>query len=288
MSARIKLISAEQYLKLLKQKVPRLVTLDCSWYPSGKDGFQEYEQEHIAGARYFHFAEVKTNSKFPHMMPKNFEEFNATISKQGIKQSDLVVVYDQATYLSAPRAAWLLSTFGHSEVFLLDNYKEYKKLGGPTESGPSPTVPASTYAPEGAAPATLGKWLNYEDIVKLLESGEASAYNIIDARGSGRFTGAEPEPRPGIQSGHIIGSKNIPFADVVNSDGHFKSKCELQELFKSRGVDPQKPSIILCGSGVTACVVKAASDEAFGGSADIYDGSWSEWGQIAPANFIEK
>lgn len=287
MSARIKIISAEQYLKLLKQRVPSLVTLDCTWYPSGKDGYQQYEQEHIAGARYFHFTEVKTESKYPHMMPKNFEEFNYTISKQGIKQSDLVVVYDQATYLSAPRAAWLLSTFGHPEVFLLDNYKEYKKLGGLTESGPSPAVPASEYASKNATPV-LGKWLNFEDIVKLLESGEASAYNIIDARGSGRFTGAEPEPRPGIQSGHIIGSKNIPFADVVDEDGHFKSKSELQKLFESRGVDSQKPSIILCGSGVTACVVKAAADEAFGGSADIYDGSWSEWGQLAPSNFIEK
>lgn len=287
MSAKIKLLTAEKYISLIG-KIPGLVTLDCTWYPAGKDGYQEYRKEHINGAHYFPFTEIKTESPYPHMMPRNFSEFAASVSKLGIRQTDHIVVYDQATYLSAPRAAWIFATFGHKDIYLLDNYPRYKSLGGSLASGETPTIQPVNYLPDdGHEPSSIGNWLQYEDMLNIVKSGEVSTkYNVIDARSADRFSGASEEPRPGIQSGHIPGSANIPFPNVVDKEGHFKSPAEIEELFKLKSLDPKKPSIVLCGSGVTACVVKTAIDNAFGQSAEIYDGSWSEWGKRAPSELI--
>lgn len=289
MSAKIKIVSAEKYLSLIKS-IPGLVTLDCTWYPANKDGYKEYVKEHINGARYLPFTKIKTESPYPHMMPKNFSEFSSSVSKFGIRQTDYIVVYDQATYLSAPRAAWIFATFGHKDIYLLDNYQTYKRLGGSLASGETPLAQPVDYLGKGGRePSSVGNWLQYDGIVNIVKSGQVSTkYNVIDARPAGRFSGAIEEPRPEIQSGHIPGSKNIPFPDVVDGQGHFKSPTDMETLFKAKGLDPNKPSIVLCGSGVTACVVKTAIDNAFGQSAEIYDGSWSEWGKRAPAELIEK
>ena len=285
MSARVRVLSAEKYLSLIAAKTP-LVTLDCSWYPAGKDGHAEYKAEHIRGARYFDFNELKTESPYPHMLPRDFPEFAAAAGRLGVRRSDHIVVYDHATYLSAPRVAWLLATFGHPNVFLLDNYRAYKQLGGEVASGESPAVEPTQYLPAGEPAPSVAPWLEFDDVLSLVES--EAPVNIIDARGAERFSGAQPEPRPGVQSGHIPGSKKIPFSSVVDEHGHFKTGDELRALLAAQHVDPSKRTVILCGSGVTAVVVKTALDESLGTNAEIYDGSWAEWGQRAPAKFVVK
>jgi thiosulfate/3-mercaptopyruvate sulfurtransferase len=101
---------------------------------------------------------------------------------------------------------------------------------------------------------------------------------ILDARGPGRFAGTEAEPRPGMRAGHMPGAINVPFTSLLNDDGTFKSKADLQDLFAEKGVDIKAPATTSCGSGVTAAIILVAL--ALIGKTDtkLYDGSWSEWG----------
>ena len=103
-------------------------------------------------------------------------------------------------------------------------------------------------------------------------------YEILDARSAGRFRGEEPEPRPGLRSGHIPRSKNIFYRDLLNDDGTLKSQGELTDHFKANDVNLEKPVITSCGSGVTAAIINLALDRIGKSDHALYDGSWTEWG----------
>ena len=113
---------------------------------------------------------------------------------------------------------------------------------------------------------------------------EDTSTQVLDARGAARFNGEVPEPRPGVRSGSIKNSLNLPFNKLVNEDGTFKLNEELQEIFKSTGVDLSKPIINTCGSGVTACVLELGLG-ILGTPSKVYDGSWSEYGSIDEPEF---
>jgi thiosulfate/3-mercaptopyruvate sulfurtransferase len=101
---------------------------------------------------------------------------------------------------------------------------------------------------------------------------------LLDARGKGRFDGTDADPRPGVAVGHIPGSRNLPFAALYKEDGTFRTGEELRELFSAAGIDPAKPFVATCGSGVTANSLIFAAHLLGNDSARLYDGSWSEWG----------
>lgn len=108
---------------------------------------------------------------------------------------------------------------------------------------------------------------------------------ILDARPAARFNGEVPEPRKGIRSGHISGSKNLPFGELIDANGCLKSEDELAKIFEGKGIDPTKPTVNSCGSGVTACILDLALSVMGGQKSAIYDGSWTEYGQIDEPDF---
>ena len=112
------------------------------------------------------------------------------------------------------------------------------------------------------------------EVKKALASGSAQ---VVDARPADRFEGRTPEPRPGLKSGHMPGSRNLPFDEIVEH-GQLKAKEALAAAFSARGVDLAKPVITTCGSGVTAAILALAVEESGGKVAGLYDGSWAEWG----------
>nr|WP_272924588.1 MULTISPECIES: rhodanese-like domain-containing protein [unclassified Vibrio] len=112
-----------------------------------------------------------------------------------------------------------------------------------------------------------------------------SEANILDARSFLRFSGAAPEPRKGLSSGHVPSAKNLPFEQLV-SRGCYLPKEALKAKFDELGIDMSLPSYFYCGSGVTACILLLAALEIGMKQLAIYDGSWSEWG-ADPALLIE-
>ncbi|HYP57116.1 MAG TPA: rhodanese-like domain-containing protein, partial [Beijerinckia sp.] len=113
------------------------------------------------------------------------------------------------------------------------------------------------------------------DYVK--QAAESASAQIVDARAAPRFKGEIPEPRAGLRSGHIPGSLNLPWREVVN-DGRIKPVEEIAQAFGKIGVDLNRPVITTCGSGVTAAILLLALETIGKQGVILYDGSWTEWG----------
>ena len=179
-----------------------------------------------------------------------------------------------------------------TSCFVLDGgLPRWLREGRPTESGPiAPPPPGPTLV---ASDANVESWLQTLEQVKahsvrLVAGATPGAGAILDARGSDRFLGAVPEPRAGLRSGHIPGSLNVPFAELLREDGTFKDRDATLAVFRRAGIDPLAveggasslgPVTTSCGSGVTATIVSFALEHHFGVETSVYDGSWSEWGQ---------
>ncbi|KAI1801180.1 thiosulfate sulfurtransferase [Daldinia bambusicola] len=266
---------------------PRIIPLCASWFLPNDErkGIDVFIEKRIPKARFFDLDKVNDKrSPYPHMLP-SAKTFAEAMSSLGIRKDDTVVVYDskELGIFSAPRVAWTLRVFGHPKVHILNNFKLWVEQGFPTESGELYSVECNPYP----IPKTDEKQVaSFEQVreVALDHNKEGSeGVQIIDARPAGRFSGKDPEPREGLSSGHMPGSINIPFSAVLDPETKaFLPKEQLQKLFKEKGVDPSRPIISTCGTGVTAVVIDTALEEAGYGSFEtrrVYDGSWTEWAQ---------
>jgi thiosulfate/3-mercaptopyruvate sulfurtransferase len=249
---------------------PGLAVVDASWHmpASGRNGREEYLEAHIPGARFLDIDEVRDRQNpAPHMLP-SAEEFGQAMERLGIGHDDRIVVYDNSPIRTAARGWFMLKHFGVSEVSILDGgFQKWSLERRPTESGESAPRQATFDAEERDEIVSKGQIL----------SGEVFA-PLLDARGKGRFEGTEPDPRPGVEPGHIPGACNLPFASLYNEDGTFKAPGELRRLFAEAGIDPARPFVASCGSGVTANSLIFAAALLGNAAARLYDGSWSEWG----------
>lgn len=248
---------------------PDLVVVDASWHmpSSGRDGRAEYLEAHIPGARFLDIDELSDHADpAPHMLP-GAAEFGAAMERLGVSRDDRIVVYDNSPIHTAPRGWFTLRHFGASRVAVLDGgMQQWVFEGRPTESGEPPNRAASFDALEG------------RDVVTKQQLLVGTGALIVDARGKGRFEGGEPEPRPGLASGHIPGARNLPFGALYTEDGRFKPLDEVRGLFAAAGIDPARPFVASCGSGVTATSLLLAAHLLGNDATRLYDGSWTEWG----------
>jgi thiosulfate/3-mercaptopyruvate sulfurtransferase len=240
---------------------------------AGRDPESEFLAGHIPGAVRFDLEQVSDPATtLPHMLP-TADHFADAMRRLGLDNDDLIVVYDgSGVNQSAPRAWWMFRVFGHERVAVLDGgFGSWRAEGRPIETGPgAPRSPGNFTARLDA-----GRVVDAAGIVRIVRSGKAQ---LVDARSAGRFAGLDPEPRPGLRGGHIPGSRNVPFTTLVGADGRLLAPPELHRLFAEAGVDPTRPVVASCGSGVTACAVVLALEVAGYPGAAVYDGSWTEWG----------
>lgn len=253
---------------------PDLVVVDGTMHlpTTGRDARAEYEAGHIPGALYFDINEIadKTSS-LPHMLP-DATEFAAKVRALGIGDGMRIVAYDTPGLYSAARVWWMFRTMGYEDVVVLNGgLKKWLAEGRAVEQGEVPRRQPRHFTARFHAGLVRDK----ADVLSLLETGAAQ---IVDARGAARFKGTEPEPRAGLRSGHIPGSRNVPYASLINADGTLKDTAELRRAFSEAGVDIDRPIVTSCGSGVTAGVLALALAELGRPDVAVYDGSWSEWG----------
>ncbi|HEU4641332.1 MAG TPA: 3-mercaptopyruvate sulfurtransferase [Gemmatimonadaceae bacterium] len=253
---------------------PQLRVVDASTYlpNQGRDAAREYAEGHIPGAVFFDLdASSDRSTPLPHMLP-SAEDFAARMSALGIDDASDVVVYDgSGTNMSAPRAWWMFRAFGHERVAVLDGgLGAWRAEGRPLERG--------TVTP---APGRFTARLN-ERVVRDLDAMRSNLTSkreqVIDARAAARFTGDAPEPRAGIRGGHIPGSVNLPFTDLVTPQGTVLPPDVLRRKLDAIGVDLTRPIVTTCGSGVTACCIALALELVGAPNVAVYDGSWTEWG----------
>ena len=251
-----------------------LFIFDASWHmpATERDGFKEWQQKHIRGARFFDFDQkiCAPDSDLPHMMPSE-AIFTRELQALGLNQDSVVVVYDTMGMFSSPRGWWMLRAMGCENVALLDGgLVAWDEAGYPIES--------TTAVPEYETGNFIAR-MNPDfiaDSAQVLNALDDASKCVLDARPEPRFSGAAEEPRPGLRRGHMPGAVNLPFADVFKH-GLLKSKPELEELINPLIADHRR-TIYTCGSGVTACVIAFAAHYIGHRNFAVYDGSWCEWG----------
>jgi thiosulfate/3-mercaptopyruvate sulfurtransferase len=248
---------------------PDLVVVDSSWFmpASGRSGHDEYLAAHVPGARFLDIDEASDRSNpAPHMLP-SADSFVEAMERLGIGSDDRIVVYDNSPIRTAARGWFMLRHFGAREVAILDGgFQKWLAEGRPTESG------------EPSSRSARFEAIERDEVVTKQQLLAGGGLPWVDARGKGRFEGSEPDPRPGVAAGHAPGSRNLPFASLYREDGTFKPAEELKCLFAEAGIDPSRPFVASCGSGVTANSVIFAAHLIGNDDTRLYDGSWSEWG----------
>ncbi len=251
---------------------PNAVILDATLPPVGVlspvDTRVHYLAQHLPRAIFFDIeAFSDPASGLPHTLP-SAESFARGMGALGLRKTATFVVYEQEGVFSAPRALWMLRTFGVRDVHLLDGgLKAWIEAGLPTASGPVERAPASFQARLNAEAV-----VSFEQLQFLL----AARAQVLAVRSAGRFAGTAPEPRPGLPSGHMPGATSVPFTDLV-LEGRLKQPVDLATFFRAKGVDLSRPITTTCGSGITAAVVSLALELAGASQVNLYDGSWAEY-----------
>ena len=256
-------------------KDPDLRILDGSYYlpQMGRDPRAEYDAAHVPNARFFDIDDVADHgSDLPHMVPP-VEKFMSRMRAVGVGDGHQVVVYDGMGLFSAARVWWLFKLMGQSNIAVLDGgLPKWQAEGRPVEDLP-PVI-------RDRHMTVRRQNHMVKDVTQVSAASKLGDYEIIDARSPGRFRGEEPEPRAGLRPGHIPGSKNVCFKELLNAYQTMKNPVEIRQIFEAAGVDFNKPAITTCGSGVTAAVLSLGLERIGKTDHSLYDGSWSEWGMF--------
>lgn len=265
------LVSTEWLAEEIGSSDLRIVDASSHLPAAGRDARAEYEAGHIPGAVFMDLAAlIDAESTVPAALPRP-EMFASRMQKLGIGDGSRIVLYDDSDVRTAARAWFMLTMFGAQNVAILDGgLGKWKAEGRPLERGAKEHKERHYTAWEDRARVRAKA-----DILANLSS---RIEQLVDARGAGRFSGELPDFRPGVPSGHIPGSLNLPYGELYNPDGTFKDAAGLTAAFEQAGIDLSRPVCATCGSGVTAAVLVFAlhllgKDE----DVSLYDGSWSEW-----------
>jgi len=251
---------------------PSIAVVDGSWHlpTAGRDAHAEFREGHIPGAVFFDIdAIADTKSPLPHMLPSP-ERFSELVGALGISEKHQIIVYETEGLYSAPRVWWTFRIMGAPDVRMLDG-------GLPRwRAERRPLAHGETKRPPAVFQASLDEHAvsGLDAVRRHLEAGSAQ---IVDARPAARFRGEAAEPRAGVKSGHMPGGLNLPYSNLI-ADGSLKPPADIAAAFSAAGIDPAKPIVTSCGSGVTAAILTLAAEMIGARDLSLYDGSWAEWG----------
>ena len=273
MSARLPdpLVSTEWLAAHLSE--PDLKVIDATFYLPhlGRDAAAEFAQAHLPGAVFFDIEAIADHANpLPHMLP-DAKAFADAVGALGIAAGDRVVAYGGKGLIASARAWWMFRVFGHDRVAVLDGgTARWKQEGRPLESGrpaPAPERFSATFRPELVA-----------DLGRVRDNLESKESQVVDARSRGRFAATEPEFRAGLRGGHIPESVSLPYNELFGSDDAMLPAEQVAAAFARAGVEPARPVVTTCGSGVSAAVLALGLYRLGRRDVAVYDGSWTEWG----------
>ena len=260
----------------LEKNLNEVKILDASWHMpnTNRDAYKEFLNEHLENSQFFDLNKnSELNTALPHMLPTK-KRWQEIISNYGISNQDSIVIYDNSDVISSCRCWYMFLYFGHniSKIFILDGGLKKWKIDNKKITNKLSIHSRTNYLAKEIKNFVFNT-LQIDENIKL------NKFQVVDARGKKRFEGTEPEPRPGLKSGSIKNSKNLPFNECINKfDRTFKDKDELVKIFDYAGIKTDKQLVFTCGSGITACILAIANKIINDKNPIIYDGSWSEYG----------
>jgi thiosulfate/3-mercaptopyruvate sulfurtransferase len=263
------------------------VVLDASFHlpAAARDAAAEFSAAHIPGARFLDLASLfDAASLVPYAFPTP-QQLAERLASLGVAPDAAIVVCDDSAIRTSARAWFVLTASGRQNVAILDGgLGKWRSQGRALESGSPEIAPviAPGIAPAApAAPAALAAFAAPAQVrskADMLANLDSRAEQVLDARGADRVYGSGIDPVHGGPNGRIPGALNLPFNQVLDADGTYKSPEELRAAFTAAGIDLDAPVTATCGSGVTASVLMFAMHLLGKRDAALYDGSWSEWG----------
>lgn len=255
---------------------PDVRVVDATWFLPGaeRDARAEYAAAHIPGAVFFELDAIcEPKDLHPHTVP-SAAKFSSRVRKLGLGDGNRIVVYDGNRFFASARVWWMFRFMGHDDVMVLDGgLEKWRAEGRPLTDEP--------IRPQERHFTVRQNTLLLRELDQMRANVATKREQVVDARSAGRFHAREPEPRPGLRSGHIPGAKNLHYAQLVADDGSLKPADELRRLLAETGLDLSRPIATTCGSGVSAALINLALFELGERNAALYDGSWSEWGAQA-------
>jgi thiosulfate/3-mercaptopyruvate sulfurtransferase len=264
------LINANDLLSLQCDKI----IFDCRFdLMKPEAGQQEYDAEHIEGAIYVNLDEVMsspiTASSGRHPLPSK-EAFAAFLSSCGVNKKTQLIAYDNSAGLFAARFWWMCRWIGHESVAILDGgINAWKQQGGKITAD----VPTLSSVGNITVNESLESVVDVDAVIKASEQRERM---VVDVRAAERYRG-EVEPIDPV-AGHVPNAINIPLSDNYDDNGQFLSADLLKRLYSNKlGEYSKNDPIMMCGSGVTACLSRFCIELAGLPPVSVYPGSWSEW-----------
>jgi thiosulfate/3-mercaptopyruvate sulfurtransferase len=249
----------------------RIVDASKHLAETGRNARAEYEAGHIPGAVFMDLEElVDAQAPIENTLP-SAAKFSSRMQALGLGDGSRIVLYDDSAVKTSARAWYMLRLFGAQNIAILDGgLAKWKAEGRQLNTG-AETLRCrhfTTWCDESCLRSKA----------QVLANIASRAEQLVDARGPGRFSGAEKEVRPGLASGHVPGAINVPYATLFRPDGTWKSGADLKATFEGAGLDLARPVVTCCGSGITACCLAFAMHLIGKDDVALYDGSWTEWG----------
>lgn len=251
-----------------------LVILDASAHlpDADRDPATEFSANHIKGARFLGLPSLTDEtSPVPAALPRA-DQFEQRMRELGVTADSRIVLYDDSKLRSSARAYFICRMFGLPHVAILDGgFAKWQAERLPVESGTHGAAPTDFAVPRDDRRRVRSKAEIFANITSCAEQ-------VVDARDALRFSGETDDTVHNLSGGHVPGARNLPFPQVLNDNGTFKSPEDLRASFQNAGIDLSAPVTASCGSGMTASVLLFALELIGKHDTALYDGSWGEWG----------
>lgn len=265
------LINAAQLDKFRKNQ-KNIIILDASLHHGERDARQEFIEKHIAGAQFFPIETFHDHSAELTNIPLPDEKIiGEQLGTLGIRNDYKIILYDNSNLHTSCRALWMLKYFGHDPqlLYILDGgFAAWERYGGKIESG-EVSFGSKSYAVNFQAELL-------RNLAEVKANLRCPIEQVLDVRHPVRYAGG-PESKPGLRSGHIPGSFNLPFMVVFEKDGTFLALEKMRKKLVDLGINLNIPVVTSCGSGTTAPILNFILDLLSTKNA-LFNGSWSEYG----------
>ena len=241
---------------------------------------KSYDQGHIPGAIGWNWATQLCDTLQRDILSRS--QLEVLLSASGIEPSSTIVLYGDNNNWFAAWAFWQLAIYGHQDIRIMNGGRKKWLEEGRELTREVPQVSPSRYQAREPDPSLRAH------LPEVMMAMEKRAAALIDVRSPAEFTGEILAP-PGLpetcqRGGHIPGAVNIPWAKACNDDGTFRSRAELEELYRSAGVTPDQPVITYCRIGERSSHTWFVLKHLLGyPRVRNYDGSWTEWGNLVGA-----